>query len=530
MAWNYKASDSSHGDNGDWPSLSVSHSPHSPVPRKVSASKTEDVDDRHRERHHSPVGEGKVGGRWSGGGRRTHAQGEEAHSGQPSPSASNNAWGKPLTSVAAHATVGSDDGGRPSQGRDHPDGYRQGRDHPEGRCHGSKESPRSPSEQHHSSPRHEEVVSSPPHSAWSKPLPPKGVQNGKGEQVKVHDAHSPGKAAAGGGGGGGGGSWAAIAGKGSTEAEGKPVGRPSSGRGGRCAGAPSPREMVRALYAKVTPAQMEPTREELNDISLAAARLWELDVNRLVPDKDYQIECGQGKTSYNKRDMAKDSLFQYVDPQVFQRPTYKTFMALLDNYNPDVLSPESVTAAEIRENAFFLTAALESPCLKYVHRWLVEQRLAPSRPEDFKSFLGDLWFTVYNRGGGRGSSSAFEHVFVGEVSGDVVKGFHNWIQFYILEKNKMVDYMGFILPRRRGEQLPDRFDQVMQIQFEWGDDLKEFSTLFIGVSPEFELALYTMCFLSGMAEVQVDMGGYDLKVISHRMPNGKLAACYADVL
>ena len=42
-------------------------------------------------------------------------------------------------------------------------------------------------------------------------------------------------------------------------------------------------------------------------------------------------------------------------------------------------------------------------------------------------------------------SSGFEHVFVGETRGkQEVIGFHNWIQFYLQEKAKNVDYKGFM--------------------------------------------------------------------------------------
>lgn len=52
--------------------------------------------------------------------------------------------------------------------------------------------------------------------------------------------------------------------------------------------------------------------------------------------------------------------------------------------------------------------------------------------EDMK-MLTSLWFDLCGRGGRSSSSSAFEHVFVGEIKEQrqgeiVVSGFHNWIQ------------------------------------------------------------------------------------------------------
>jgi len=53
--------------------------------------------------------------------------------------------------------------------------------------------------------------------------------------------------------------------------------------------------------------------------------------------------------------------------------------------------------------------------------------------EDFKRMLASLWFDLYGTGGNSNCSSAFEHVFVGEIKGrghgeSEVSGFHNWIQ------------------------------------------------------------------------------------------------------
>lgn len=43
----------------------------------------------------------------------------------------------------------------------------------------------------------------------------------------------------------------------------------------------------------------------------------------------------------------------------------------------------------------------------------------------------------------------------------------------------------------------DNADRVLSVQFSWEGQDKPVTTLFIGTSPEFELALYTLCFLAG---------------------------------
>merc|ERR1719505_494212 len=67
-----------------------------------------------------------------------------------------------------------------------------------------------------------------------------------------------------------------------------------------------------------------------------------------------------------------------------------------------------------------------------------------------------------------------------------VIGFHNWIQFYLQEKAGAVDYKGFMSS--------DRNPHLMTIQFAWRGETKPKGSMLIGTSPEFELALYTVCY------------------------------------
>jgi hypothetical protein len=60
-------------------------------------------------------------------------------------------------------------------------------------------------------------------------------------------------------------------------------------------------------------------------------------------------------------------------------------------------------------------------------------------------------------------------------------------------------WQGYIKPRNRGEVV-DSEDRVISCQFKWSGVVKPVTTLFIGSSPEFELALYTIMFLAGRYE------------------------------
>lgn len=61
-----------------------------------------------------------------------------------------------------------------------------------------------------------------------------------------------------------------------------------------------------------------------------------------------------------------------------------------------------------------------------------------------KDLLKQIWFTMYSRGGGKIGSSAFEHVFLGELKRGEVTGMHNWVFFGTEEAKKEANYLGYI--------------------------------------------------------------------------------------
>lgn len=267
--------------------------------------------------------------------------------------------------------------------------------------------------------------------------------------------------------------------------------------------------------------KLVPSDQELADLSQAFNRLWQLDINRLVPGRDYQIDCGEGKKVFEREDMAEGSLFSWLKEDVLRRPTFSRFCSLLDNYNPNEGCKEVVTYEEKQEQAAFIEEISRTAPIKYIHKLLAFKGIVSEDYHDFKRILTSLWFDLYGRGGTSGSSSAFEHVFVGEVKqrGEKeVSGFHNWLQFYLEEAKGRVDYQGYIFPRRRG-QIPDSDTQLLTVQFEWNGILKSVSSILVGVSPEFEVALYTLCFYLGGEDNHIELGPYPVNIKCYRFGN-----------
>ncbi|GFR44250.1 hypothetical protein Agub_g5452 [Astrephomene gubernaculifera] len=153
------------------------------------------------------------------------------------------------------------------------------------------------------------------------------------------------------------------------------------------------------------------------------------------------------------------------------------------------------------------------------------------------TYMSPMWFSFYRRDG-QNDSCGFEHVFVGESKGDVIVGFHNWIQFYIEEGRGHVDYLGYVRPRPAGRQVPDTADnedRLVSVQFSWRGEEKSASTFFVGTSPEFELALYTLIFLCNPQQDKtfLELGPYDMNVVCYRIRSkygDKVATAYPELL
>lgn len=109
-------------------------------------------------------------------------------------------------------------------------------------------------------------------------------------------------------------------------------------------------------------------------------------------------------------------------------------------------------------------------------------------------------------------------MFLGESKAGDVSGMHNWIQLYLEERAGHLDYKGYIKPKvkARGPTVPSEHEQLITIQFAWHDELKPVSSSFIGVSPEFEVALYSLFFFMNEEKQVVPLGPYRVEITVHR--------------
>ncbi|NXA56309.1 ENDUC protein, partial [Nothocercus julius] len=197
-------------------------------------------------------------------------------------------------------------------------------------------------------------------------------------------------------------------------------------------------------------------------------------------------------------------LFQYVaEAKLFAQPTFSRLLALLDNYERMTGSSETLTAEEEHEEEEFLAAVFGTPVMATLTSFFLAKGLYPSAAA-FRDDVKAMWFGMYSRSSGAAlDSSGFEHVFHGEIKNGKVSGCHSWVQLYELEKSGQLNYLSYSY-----DGPWPSFPDVLALQFRWNSYLKSVGSIVLGSSPEFDLALYTLCFKARPDQLcHVSLGG-----------------------
>ncbi|XP_055356610.1 vacuolar protein sorting-associated protein 52 homolog [Paramacrobiotus metropolitanus] len=242
-----------------------------------------------------------------------------------------------------------------------------------------------------------------------------------------------------------------------------------------------------------------PPRVQPRDYTAIMEKLWDMDENGM----NYQtmVLDIQNRTLYNATtDVAPRKLFKSVNETfVFRSDVAKKFRHLLDNYNEQGGVADTHTAAEKKEMDDFLEALCQTDIIKETRKWLYDQGKPFATMELLKAHLKEVWFTLYPRSKnmthGVRDSSAFEHVFLGEIkrSQRVIGGLHNWIVAYLLEKGGEWNYAGYTDNIK--EFQPGRF--IFGAKFRgyknyWKNPMSSF---IFGSSVEFDFAAYSICYI-----------------------------------
>jgi len=227
--------------------------------------------------------------------------------------------------------------------------------------------------------------------------------------------------------------------------------------------------------AKVTPATIRRLTEQLYQADAAS-----------VGDR-ITLRLQGTTTSTSEQDKAPERLFQPIPATALRGPTVAALAALLDNYERDAARREVTSAQETREEDAFLNALMATAVMKKTQKFLKDNGYITG---SLKPILRGLWLTTYRRGRAL-SSSGLEHVLVGEVKGMKVSGFHGWLSFYMQEQKGNLNYYGYMKVKDIAPKI-----KLLLAKFKWFRKDKSLGSMFIGISPELELSLYTVCFFT----------------------------------
>uniref|UniRef100_A0A3B4Z417 Uridylate-specific endoribonuclease n=1 Tax=Stegastes partitus TaxID=144197 RepID=A0A3B4Z417_9TELE len=257
------------------------------------------------------------------------------------------------------------------------------------------------------------------------------------------------------------------------------------------------------------------TDSEIKSLSEA---LYALDSNKATSSQltiNPQALVSDSETS-SKRDLSSKPLFSYLDEgTLFSRPTYAALLAVLDNYHRMTGTTEDFSSQQLTEQDTFIK---ETMSMTEVGRELFAFLFTKGVYASEAEFLQDLkmmWFGLYSRYNGKLDSSGFEHIFAGEIKGGKVSGFHNWIQFYLLEKRGLLNYYSHSF-NGPWTSYPD----VMGMQFMWDGYYKQVGSAVIGCSPEFDFAIYSLCYIARPGkQCRLSVGGNELIIQTYTWDN-----------
>lgn len=234
---------------------------------------------------------------------------------------------------------------------------------------------------------------------------------------------------------------------------------------------------------------------------------------------DIQVEAS-GKRSI---DLATNPLFNRVNEEKFKLPTYVSFINLLDNYIANFRAEDILSEDEQNEIEIFLDKIVETEPIQIAYTYITEKLGVTLSKAEFRKSLRRIWFEMYTnhyKGKSTYFCSGFEHVFVGEAKFDAnfrtsrdrtqnlgeISGYHSWIKFYLDEKVRNVNFLGFKFDLR-GNEIPKNPNvitlQMLQDLTNSRGELvaqlfKKKGGFFVGSSPECEMAIGTVAFYESL--------------------------------
>ncbi|XP_022046743.1 uridylate-specific endoribonuclease A isoform X2 [Acanthochromis polyacanthus] len=258
----------------------------------------------------------------------------------------------------------------------------------------------------------------------------------------------------------------------------------------------------------ITDAELKSVSEALYALDSNKASASQLSINpqTLVSDSQTSLE----------KDLSSMPLFSYVNENaLFSKPTYAALLAVLDNYHRMTGTTENFSSRQLTEQETFVKETMSRTEVgRELFTFLYTKGVYASE-EEFLQDLKTMWFGLYSRNNGKLDSSGFEHIFAGEIKGGKVSGFHNWIQFYLLEKRGELNYYSHSF-NGPWTSYPD----ILGMQFMWEGYFKQVGSAVIGCSPEFDFAIYSLCYIARPGkQCRLSLAGKELIIQTYTWDN-----------
>ncbi|XP_071836216.1 uridylate-specific endoribonuclease B-like [Apostichopus japonicus] len=217
------------------------------------------------------------------------------------------------------------------------------------------------------------------------------------------------------------------------------------------------------------------------DMGTLFSELWQADDNR-IDENQYSYELQSSKRDFkNYTDLSAGSLFtSFNEDHIFNKGTFKSFLPLCGYYEVMQGVSENDTSNYLEQVQTYLDDVMDTRVMTIATRHLKDAGFVSDKT-DLREKIKAIWFTRYTRQAAN-DTSAFEHVFCGELkSTSSASGLHNWITLYREEKDGHLDYHGYT-----GLSVPNQIG----VQYTWYDAIKPRTSVMLGISTEFELAIF----------------------------------------
>lgn len=236
-------------------------------------------------------------------------------------------------------------------------------------------------------------------------------------------------------------------------------------------------------------------------------------------------------SSSSPTDEAPQPLFT-VNPAAYEILTIQRLRSIFDNYQLDTHANEYISPAQRQEESLLVDTFLSTNVMSAAMRFLADKGHIRKDYYEYKDVLRKLWFNLFSRGQGKIGSTGFEHVFMAELKPGTpnpeVLGLHNWVYFSIEESKRKVDYLGYLKKVDLGNK-----GSIIKIHAKFNGHDKPVTTMFVGTSPELEMALYTVCFYARPdGPCPVSLGGTKFNIVTHKFKyrgNDLVGTAYPDI-